>query len=161
MKTLNRSNVALLGLSLAVALAACADRTRPEAASTTPSQVYGGTTPSSSCYNDCGTITRVEEMKDEGTGSGLGMVLGAVAGAVVGHQVGGGRGQDAATVIGAVGGGVAGNEIEKRVKGTAYFHVTVIMDNGRGTQTADVASMNGLVTGSRVKVIGNNLQPLS
>ena len=96
-------------------------------------------------------------MKSKGEGSGLGAVLGAVAGAVVGHQVGDGRGKDAATVAGAVGGGFAGNEIEKRVKGTTYYHVTVAMEDG-GTRTADVDALNGLSTGSRVKIIGNSLQ---
>ena len=96
-------------------------------------------------------------MKAKGKGSGLGAVVGAVAGAVVGHQIGSGRGQDAATVAGAVGGGFAGNEVEKRVKGTTYFHITVAMDAG-GTRTLDVDALNGVTTGTRVNVVGNNLQ---
>lgn len=99
-------------------------------------------------------------MTDEAESTGVGIVLGAVAGAVVGHQIGDGKGQDAATVIGAVGGGIAGNEIEKHVKGTPYFHVTIAMDHGGGTRTVNVGSMNGLVSGSRVKIVGNNLQAL-
>ena len=107
--------------------------------------------------DNCGTITSVEQMKSQGKGSGVGAVLGAIAGGVAGHQFGKGRGKDVATAAGAVGGGFAGNEIEQRVKGEIYFHVTVAMENG-GTRVVDVASMEGLGTGSKVKVVGNDLQ---
>jgi uncharacterized protein YcfJ len=107
--------------------------------------------------DNCGTITSVEQMKSQAKGSGVGAVLGAIAGGVVGHQIGGGRGKDIATAAGAVGGGFAGNEIEQRARGTVYYHVTVAMQNG-GTRTVDVASMEGLGTGSKVKVVGNDLQ---
>lgn len=156
MKTMTQSmSIALLGLSLAVPLTACDSGAEPE----TTVKVASRPAPPR-CY-DCGTITNIVQLTAKGEGSGLGMVLGAVAGAVVGHQVGDGRGQDAATVIGAVGGGVAGNEIEKRVKGTKYFRVTVTLDNGGATRTVEVASMNGLTNGSRVKVVGNNLQAIA
>jgi outer membrane lipoprotein SlyB len=149
--------LSLLSLLLAVPLAACDSRTEPQA---TAAPATARAEPAPRCY-DCGTITNVEPMTAKGEGTGLGMVIGAVAGGVAGHQVGDGRGQDAATVIGAVGGAVAGNEIEKRVKGTKYFQVTVTLDNGGATRTVDVASMNGLGNGSRVKVVGNNLQAIS
>ena len=156
MKTLTQSmSVALLGLALAIPLTACESKAGPDAA---PVLVSRAAPPK--CY-DCGTISKIQKMTDEGKASGLGVVLGAVAGAVVGHQVGDGRGQDAATVVGAVGGGIAGNEIEKHVKGTPYFHVTVAMDNGGGSRTVNVGSMQGLTNGSRVKIAGNNLQPIS
>lgn len=155
MKTLTQSmSVALLGVSLAIPLTACDTKAEPGVA---PVLVSRAAPPK--CY-DCGTITSVEPKTAKGEGSGLGMVLGAVAGAVVGHQVGDGRGQDAATVAGAVGGGYAGHEIEKRVKGTKYFQVTVAMDNNGGTRTVDVGSMNGLASGSRVKIVGSNLQAI-
>ena len=161
MKTLTQSmSVALLGVSLAIPLAACQTTTDPYASPQPVSRVEPATTHPGDCRNDCGTITRVDAMTAKGEGSGLGMVLGAVAGAVVGNQVGGGRGNDAATVGGAVVGGYAGNEAEKRIKGTKYFQVTVDMDNSGGTRTFDVASMNGLGNGSRVKVVGSNLQSL-
>jgi uncharacterized protein YcfJ len=160
MKTLNQSmSVALLGMSLAIPLTACNSSAPPRATADQPystvNQPYSSA--SSGCY-DCGTITSVEQMTAKGEGSGLGMVLGAVAGAVVGNKVG--DGNKIGTVAGAVGGGYAGNEIEKRVKGTKYFEVTVAMDNNGGTRTFDVASTNGLTNGSRVKVVGSNLQIL-
>lgn len=160
MKTMTRSmSYALLSLSLAVPLTACDSGTEPEATVKVVSRPASAPEPAPRCY-DCGTITNIEQLTAKGEGSGLGLVLGAVAGGVVGHQVGDGRGQDAATVIGAVGGGVAGNEIEKRVRGTPYFQVTVTLDNGGATRTVDVASMNGLTNGSRVKIVGSNLQAL-
>ena len=156
MKTLTQSvSVALLGLSLAIPLTACDSKAEPGVA---PVLVSRAAPPK--CY-DCGTISNIQKRTDEGESSGLGIVLGAVAGAVAGHQVGGGRGKDVATVGGAVVGGIAGNEIEKHVKGTPYFHVTVAMDNGGGTRTINVGSMNGLANGSRVKIVGNNLHSLS
>ncbi len=162
MKTLTQSmSVALLGMSLAIPLTACDTRAEPVVATTRAApQAQAQPAQPAKCY-DCGTITNVEQMTAKGEGSGLGIVLGAVAGGVAGHQVGDGRGQDAATVGGAIVGGIAGNEIEKRVRGTKYFQVTVTLDNGGATRTVDVASMNGLANGSRVKIVGNNLQTLS
>lgn len=155
MKTLTQSmSVALLGMSLAIPLTACDSKAEP---GTAPVRVSSAPPTCSAC----GTISQIRKMTAEGESSGLGIVLGAVVGAVAGHQVGDGRGQDAATVVGAVGGGIAGNEIEKHVKGTPYFHVTVAMDNGGGTRTINVGSMNGLANGSRVKIVGSNLQPIS
>jgi outer membrane lipoprotein SlyB len=160
MKNLTRSiSIALLGTSLAIPLAAC-DSGAERETSAAPARVAAAPAPAPRCY-DCGTITNVEPMTAKGAGTGLGMVIGAVAGAVVGHQVGDGRGQDVATVGGAVVGGIAGNEVEKRVKGTKYFQVTVTLDNGGATRTLDLASMNGLGNGSRVKIVGNNLQPIA
>jgi len=154
MKTLTQSlSVVLLGASLGISLTACKNE-EPAKAAEAPKVVQAP-----KCY-DCGTISNVQKRTEEGKSSGLGIVLGAVAGAVVGHQVGDGRGQDAATVGGAVVGGYAGNEAEKHVKGTPYFHVTVQMDHGGGTRTINVGSMNGLGNGSRVRVVGNNLQAM-
>ena len=153
MKTFSHTvSIATLGASLAILFSAC--NTPP---TNSRSQVYNSSTITTARCSDCGTISRIEEMKSKGSGSGIGAVLGAVAGAVVGHQIGDGRGQDVATVAGAVGGGLAGNEIEKRVNGTSYFHVTVAMENG-STNTVDVDTLNGLATGNRVRIIGNNVQ---
>ena len=46
-------------------------------------------------------------------GAPVGTVLGAIIGGVAGHQVGGGRGKDAATVGGAVVGGLIGNQVDR------------------------------------------------
>jgi outer membrane lipoprotein SlyB len=155
MKTLTQSmSVVLLGLSLAP-LAACDSGAEPAAAAPAPVQVASRPAPEK-CY-ECGTITSFEEMKAKGKGTGMGIAIGAVLGAVAGHQVGDGRGKDAATVGGAVVGGFAGNEVEKRARGTTYFHVTIAMEHG-GMRTVDVDAMNGLSAGSHVKIVGGNLQ---
>ena len=158
MKTLTPS-ISIALLSLAIPLTACTSSAPARSTDNRPyatvDQPYSSA--SSDCY-DCGTITNVEPMTAKGEGSGLGMVLGAVAGAVVGNKVG--DGNKIGTVVGAVGGGYAGNEIEKRAKGTKYFEVTVAMDNNGGTRMFDVQSTNGLTNGSRVKVVGSNLQIL-
>lgn len=166
MKTLTRSlSVALLGASLAIPLAACSTGATPRAtpASYPTAPYQDSNNRYASTCSDCGTIRYVQQMNGDAKGSGLGMVLGAVVGGLVGHQVGDGKGQTAATVGGAVVGGFAGNEVEKRTKGadgTAFYRVTVDMDNGGGTRTIDVGSMGGLSNGSRVKFVGNNLQAL-
>jgi uncharacterized protein YcfJ len=52
--------------------------------------------------------------QSDGAPIGAGTVLGAIAGGVLGHQVGSGRGNDAATVGGAIVGGAIGNQIDRQ-----------------------------------------------
>ncbi len=96
-------------------------------------QAQAGTVPPAAapvnCAN-CGIIESTREVATRGEGTGLGAAGGAVVGGLLGSQVGGGHGQDIATVVGAVGGAVAGNEVEKRVKSTKGYEVTVRMDDG-------------------------------
>jgi outer membrane lipoprotein SlyB len=101
---------------------------------------------------ECGVIESVREIATKGEGSGIGAVGGAVVGGVLGHQVGGGRGQDIATVVGAVGGAVAGNEIEKHVKSTKSYEITVRFEDG-SSRVIHEASAPSWRTGDRVKVI--------
>jgi len=49
--------------------------------------------------------------QSDGAPVGAGTVLGAIAGGVIGHQVGSGRGNDAATVGGAIVGGLVGSQV--------------------------------------------------
>lgn len=107
--------------------------------------------------DSCGTISSIETMRKKGEGSGIGIAAGAVLGAVIGHQIGGGRGQDVATATGAIGGGFAGNEIEKQARASTYYHITVNMESG-GSRTVDVSELNGLSSGQKVRVVGNNIQ---
>ncbi|HEX5698100.1 MAG TPA: glycine zipper 2TM domain-containing protein, partial [Rhodoferax sp.] len=53
-----------------------------------------------------------------------GAIVGGLAGGVLGHQVGGGRGKDAATVVGAVLGAIAGDHLGNRNAPAQY-------DNGQ------------------------------
>lgn len=106
---------------------------------------------------DCGRIESVQEVVTRGEGSGVGAVGGAVVGGVVGHQVGSGRGQDLATVAGAVGGAVAGNEIEKRVKSTKSYAITVRLDDG-SSRVFYEASPPTWRPGDQVKVTNGTIQ---
>ena len=67
------------------------------------------------CWNE--KVRSYEERRvtrsDTGAAIGPGTVLGAIVGGVAGHQVGSGRGNDAATAAGAVIGGIVGNQVDR------------------------------------------------
>ena len=101
---------------------------------------------------ECGVIESVREIQHRGEGTGLGAIGGAVVGGLLGNQVGAGRGNTAATVVGAVGGVIAGNEIEKRVKATKGYEVTVRFDDG-SSRVINEAHAPTWRTGDHVKVV--------
>jgi len=101
---------------------------------------------------ECGVIESVRETDTKGQGSGLGAVGGAVVGGLVGNQVGGGRGKDVMTVVGAVGGALAGNEVEKRVKSTKSYLITVRLNDG-STRTVNEATATTWRAGDRVRMV--------
>ena len=106
---------------------------------------------------ECGVIESVREVDAKGQGSGLGAVGGGVLGGLLGNQVGAGRGKDVMTVVGVVGGAVAGNEVEKRVKTTKSYDVTVRLNDG----SSRVFSETGLPswrTGDKVKVVNGAIR---
>lgn len=106
---------------------------------------------------ECGVVELVREIETKGEGSGVGAVGGAVVGGVLGHQVGGGRGQDVATVVGAVGGAVAGHQIEKHVKSTKSYEITVRLEDG-SSRVIHEAGAPSWRTGDRVKVVNGAIQ---
>ena len=106
---------------------------------------------------ECGVIESVREIAAKGQGSGLGAVGGAVVGGLLGNQVGGGRGKDVMTVVGAVGGAVAGNEVEKRVKATTSYEVTVRLNDG-SSRVISEASAPSWRTGDKVKIVNGVIQ---
>ncbi len=106
---------------------------------------------------ECGVIESVREIDTKGAGSGIGAVGGAVVGGLLGHQIGGGSGQDIATVVGAVGGAVAGNEVEKRVKSTKSYEITVRFEDG-SSRVMQESALPSWRTGDRVKVINGVIQ---
>jgi outer membrane lipoprotein SlyB len=103
------------------------------------------------CSN-CGVVLSVNEVEVKGKGSGLGAVAGGVAGGLLGNQVGQGSGRDIATVVGAFGGVIAGNEIEKNVKKTKVYDVTVKMENGTERVLRHYTNPN-VTAGEKVKVV--------
>jgi outer membrane lipoprotein SlyB len=102
------------------------------------------------CAN-CGVIESIREVEAKGAGTGLGAVGGAVVGGVLGNQVGDGSGRRIATVAGAVGGAVAGHQIEKHVKSTKSYDITVRFDNG-SSSVIHAETAPSWRTGDRVKV---------
>ena len=63
------------------------------------------------CWNT--RTGRFEVPPERSSRVGAGAAIGAIAGGVLGHQVGSGRGNDAATVGGALLGGLIGHQVEK------------------------------------------------
>ena len=106
---------------------------------------------------ECGVIESVREIDAKGQGSGLGAVGGGVLGGLLGNQVGGGRGQDVMTVIGVVGGAVAGNEVEKRVKATKRYEVTVRLHDGTSRVISE-ANQPIWHIGDKVKIVNGAIQ---
>ena len=107
---------------------------------------------------DCGVVESTREVTSKGSGSGVGAVGGAVVGGLLGNQVGSGRGNTVATASGAVGGAVAGNEVEKRVKTTTAYEVTVRLEDG-SSRVVNEGKASPWHTGDRVKIVGGELQP--
>jgi len=107
---------------------------------------------------ECGTIESVRTIEKPGEASGVGAVGGAVAGGVIGNQVGRGRGRDIMTILGAVGGGIAGHQIEKNVKKTMQYQITVRFEDGR-TSVITQDTLPNWRPGDRVKVVNGAIQP--
>jgi outer membrane lipoprotein SlyB len=107
------------------------------------------------CAN-CGVVESVNVVEVQGDGSYLGKIAGGVVGAMIGSQVGQGRGTTAAEIAGVVGGAVAGNEIEKRVKKTSHYDVTVRLQAG-GSQTISYAAAPPFKAGDKVRVENGTL----
>jgi outer membrane lipoprotein SlyB len=106
---------------------------------------------------ECGVIESVHEVDAKGKGSGIGAIGGAVLGGLLGNQVGAGHGKDAMTVVGAVGGGLAGNEVEKRMKTTKSYDVTVRLNDG-SSRVISVAGLPTWHTGDKVRIVNGVIQ---
>lgn len=78
-----------------------------------------------------GTVESVRAVRLEGSNTPVGTVAGAAIGGIAGSNIGGGRGQMAATILGAVAGGVAGTAIEEGVTRQRGIEVTVRLTNGQ------------------------------
>jgi len=102
--------------------------------------------------HECGVVQSVNEVDTKGSGTGAGAVGGAVVGGVVGHQVGEGDQRKIGAVVGAVAGGLLGNEIEKEVRTTKSFDITVRFDDGSSRVISEAAATSWRV-GDKVKVV--------
>lgn len=108
-----------------------------------------------------GRVETIEPITTNKESSGiLGTVIGAAAGGLLGHQVGGGRGNTAATIGGAVIGGVAGNQVQRRTSDqsdTAY-RVRVRLEDGR-IATVTQRDVGALRVGDRARVANDMATP--
>ncbi len=126
---------------------------KPHAA---PLHMAGNAVAKTTCA-ECGVIESIREVESRAEGTGLGAVGGAVVGGLLGNQVGGGRGKDVMTVVGAVGGAVAGNQIEKQVKSTKSYAITIRLDDG-SSRVINEANAPMWRTGDKVKVVNGAIQ---
>jgi len=110
-----------------------------------------------SICHTCGTVTNIAEEKTEGHGTGIGAAGGAVAGGLVGHAFGGGNGRIATTVLGALGGGLAGNTVERHIRSTTSYRVSVRMQDGT-YHTFRYASAPPVSEGEAVHVVNGVLR---
>ena len=127
------------------------------ASSVEPTKVAAAST--SPACDQCGIIESVREIKQRGEGSGIGAVGGAVVGGLVGHQFGGGDGKKITTAAGAIGGALAGHQIEKEVKATRRYEVTVRLDDG-SIRVIDAAGAPDWKAGDRVRLVNGEIRAL-
>lgn len=105
---------------------------------------------------ECGVVESITASEIKGQPSGVGMVAGGVTGGVIGNQIGGGSGRTIATIVGAAGGAYVGNEIEKNVKKTTVYRITVRMDDGT-TRTLAQETPPGFGIGEKVRIVDGRL----
>ena len=98
----------------------------------------------------CGRVVAVRQIEQKAEGTGVGAAAGGVLGGLAGHQVGRGRGNTLATIAGAVAGAFGGNEVEKHVRRTTSYEVTVRLDNGT---TQVITQSTPWQNGARVRVV--------
>lgn len=122
-------------------------------ASTAPSQTVAG----AAACTDCGTVTSVRAVTQQGEAGLLGPAAGGLVGGVVGSQIGSGSGKTLATIAGAAGGAAIGTEVERRSKTTTHYVVGVRMNDGT-TRSFNYQSAPAFQTGERVRVVEGRLE---
>lgn len=90
---------------------------------------YPPATPVNLCAT-CGVVESVRTVAAKGEGTGVGAVAGGVLGGALGNQIGKGSGNTLATIAGAVAGGYAGHQVEKNMRSTTHYEITVRMEDG-------------------------------
>jgi len=105
-----------------------------------------------------GTVESITQETVQNVNSTVGTVGGAVVGGLLGNQVGGGRGQTAATVVGAAGGAFVGNQAAQRSQ-TFVWRIGVRYDDGSIATIQQTAAPN-LRIGDRVRVSSTGIQLL-
>lgn len=126
--------------------------------STAPSGSVAGSVAGSApaVCNNCGTVTSVRAVKQQGDAGLIGPIAGGAIGGAVGSQIGGGSGKTIATIIGAAGGAAVGTEVERRSKSTTSYVVGVRLNNGT-TRDFTYQSAPGVSEGDRIRVVDERL----
>ena len=101
---------------------------------------------------ECGVVTAIRYVEEQGQASGVGAVAGGVIGGVLGHQIGSGRGNTAATIAGAGAGAYAGHQIEKNRNRKSYWTVALRMDDGRA-RSLTYSARPSVREGDRVRLV--------
>ncbi|MDO8788114.1 MAG: glycine zipper 2TM domain-containing protein [Sulfuritalea sp.] len=102
---------------------------------------------------DCGVVSNVRQVTNEGQGTGAGAIIGGLAGGVLGSNVGRGNTRTLASIAGAVGGGLLGNSIEKSQRQTTSYQVNLRMDDG-SIRTIAADALPSWRIGDKVKLVG-------
>ena len=155
---MNVDNYVVTAFAMGLLLAALSGCQKQEAATEHTGKISSQEKhPTRAKCSECGVIESIVEVTTKGEGSGLGVVGGAVLGGLLGNQVGGGSGKDVATVAGVVGGAVAGNQIEKSMKSTKSYNITVRFEDG-SSRVIHEANPSAWRPGDRVKVINGAIR---
>jgi len=159
-KSFDYTTASLASISLAclMVLGGCGPQNGDAAVAAAPAKATATAVPPKPVVSaNLGEVSHIETLTERPKGSGVGAVAGGVLGGVAGHQVGDGRGQDAATVVGAVGGALLGNKIERdRAVKVVGYRVEVKLDNG-DMRTFERTQLDGLHVGGRVRVDGGQV----
>jgi len=105
-----------------------------------------------------GTVESITQDTVQNVNSTAGAIGGAVIGGLLGNQIGGGRGQTAATIIGAGGGAFVGNQAAQRSQ-TFIWRIGVRYDDG-SVATIQQTAAPALRIGDRVRVTSTGIQLL-
>ena len=147
-----------------LAAAAAALLLAPGCASDTAGSTYsrGSVRSQQAVYR--GTVTRVEQVKIEGTDGTVGGIAGAVGGAAVGSTMGGGRGHTVGAALGGIAGALAGAAIEKGATGTNNgLEITVRLADGSERVVVQTAGTDSFYVGQPVRLIvgsdGSRVRP--
>ena len=122
--------------------------------STAPSGTVAGSAPA--VCNNCGTVTSVRAVKQQGEAGVVGPLAGGAIGGAIGSQIGGGSGKTIATIAGAAGGAAIGTEVERRSKSTTQYVVGVRLNDGT-TRNFTYQSAPGVNEGDKIKVVDDRL----
>ena len=108
---------------------------------------------------DCGTVSAITPITQQGEGTGLGAIAGGILGGVIGNQIGGGSGKDVARIAGIAGGAYAGHQVEKSQRTHTAYEITVRYDNDGTTQRFQENAQPIWQVGDKVRVENGRIVP--